>query len=241
MGRSQRTDGILLVGEYIGIIDAFLKKAVTTHPPPTDLMEDFFAASQAKDLQDKRTNEIAEAMLQVDEGSSNASGISAFRIRVNRTLNLPKVQWTILCLIAIDVILGFASIAVDISIDDEVRKSEIDDAMWPVAMIFLCIFEVEILLQWYATGLFSFFHHPGFILDLVIITVSLGLEAARLQGIPQILTVLRAWRVARVFNVAKVSLKKEITELKKDMVIRDAELRKCKRLIKGLRFSEEKV
>jgi len=241
--RNGRKDGVLLGGDYIGTIDAFLEKSETVDPAPTVVMEDFFAASQAKDLKDKRLEQIASAMLE-DEDDANADGsnssVARARKRIRGVLNNNRVQMVILCLILIDVVLGFASIGIDLSIDDEERKKHIENAMWPVALAFLFIFEIEILLQWFATGFFTFFHHPGFILDLVVISVSLGLEFAKMEGIPQILTVLRAWRVARVFNVAKLSLKREIFDLKQELLLKNAELRKCKRLVRGLKNAEKR-
>lgn len=80
-----------------------------------------------------------------------------------------------------------------------------EEALFWVTITILATFEAELLFLVYLLGPKKFFHHFLYILDLFIITVSIGLELTfhlvhrdNLQALPGILIIFRLWRFIRI-------------------------------------------
>ena len=79
--------------------------------------------------------------------------------------------------------------------------------------------------------------------DCVIVTASLVLEAGRVGDDSwldaNLLIILRAWRIARLLNVAKLALRNEVRQLKEDLLVERGKVNKFKRLVKNMQRNEE--
>ena len=79
------------------------------------------------------------------------------------------------------------------------------DVLFWCTIVILTTFELELLFVLYLLGLKKFFHHCVYIVDLFVVTVSLGLELAfhwakneNLEVLPGILIIFRLWRFIRI-------------------------------------------
>ena len=237
-----RDASLLFGGAYLSVVDGFLEQAATRDPPPSDVMEDFFAASHKKHLEDQRHKALLDAMLEDDElPPKDETRIHWLRRWLQHQLNRRTLQVVVFCLIVLDFCVGMGSLLVEAYVDNHATVDEVVGILRPISLSLLCVFELEILAQVFAFGLRTYCHQPGFVADFLVVTASLVLEAMHIQGVPQILTLLRAWRLTRLQKMAIVRLHKQVAVLEADAISRDAELRKFKRLVHSLRDADSEL
>jgi len=238
-----RDPSIVLRGPYLRILAEFESQAETMEPGPSDIMEDFFTESKVEALKAEREANLLDALLHDDPSNDSAEKdvVKIWQGQVQRVLSNPYVQMVTLCLIMLDFAFGIASLLVSLSDKDKFR--DLEKLFLFVAVTLLTLFEIEILLQWFSLGTTRFLHHPGFMFDFIIVTASLVLELGRVGNDtwldPSILIILRAWRVARLLNVAKLGLRNEVRQLKEDLLIERGRVNKFKRLVKHMQRNEE--
>ena len=100
--------------------------------------------------------------------------------------------------------------------------------MQPVSLAVLSLFMVEILLQLFVSG-FLFFKHIGFVVDLIVIVTSFCLELLTDTG--AFLTIVRMWRVLRLFNILKLKVRQDIDDLEEQRTLHQLQCREAKRNI----------
>jgi len=232
-----RCDGLTLKGKNLQLAEDFIEKSEHQEQKPSELMEDFFAESKLHELAEERKRQILAAMLEVREEDLELD-VGPYRKVLRKVVNTPLFQRAIVVLILVDFLLGLASLIVDAAANDDSMRIHV----LPVALTLLAIFQVEILVQWYAIGFWEFFRHVGFVLDLVVVSTSLSLEiyvacSHNVLTGSQVLTVLRAWRLSRLLSIAKLALQQQVLQLEAEMTVKHRELAKTKEVIKSL--SEE--
>ena len=241
-----RDPALLFSGEYLKVVDEFLEKAETRSPVPTDLMEDFFAASHVLHLENERKQAIVDAMLYVPDDvhplkdAAPASWLRRRRQKLADFFNRRSVMVMMLVAITLNAVMGLAVVLLDRYVASEATMDSAMLTLNPIAIAALACFEAILFLELFAVGLLQFCTHPGFLIDTLVVTTALVLLVLNVEeGVPQLVTIVRVWRLARLFKFDTLSIHDLVAQLRLELVRQAAEARKYKRLVASLNSLED--
>lgn len=118
--------------------------------------------------------------------------------------------------------------------------SETKSYVLPVTTSLLMVNLLEIMLQFIAIGPRRFCMHIGFVVDVIVVVVAQGVELADIvpEGIPQLLMLLRLWRMVRLINIEVARERLVQRGLRADLLNKSLEVRQLRRVVNSLRNSD---
>lgn len=196
-----------------------------------------------QDKEAEREKEEAEEMVHL-------TGFDKFRYELVEKVENDKVQFVMVGLLLIDVVFTIVETFMDVDAslfgfearensqggytlteEGEESAEESEEAIGTTSTLILFIFLTENMLMFIGLGVKKFCTTPGFVLDFVVITVSISC-ALFLEGSHSatLLVVLRLWRIARIIHGFYLLNEKEEKEEKEkflaEMKVKDDSLKK---------------
>lgn len=146
-----------------------------------------------------------------------------WRHELGEWLEEPIVYRPITALLLIDVAFIFAEFIIhDYHFIDEWWPHEVAYYIKCTSLSILVIFQIESILTLTAFGL-KFFMHPGFVLDAIVIPVSILMETVVSNDAAALLVLLRFWRLVRIahgiYEAQMVQLRQTQQELMKHKIV----------------------
>eukprot|EP01132_Coremiostelium_polycephalum_P006825 gene6825-8464_t len=157
-----------------------------------------------------------------------------WRFKLGHFIESNRVQSFIIALILLDLII----VIVEIFLEEHYKKckeeheiphavEKAEHTLHIITLVILGIFELEVLLLLIAFGR-DFFKHPLYILDAVIVTVSIVVDTVfKRDTAGELIVIFRLWRLVRIGHAIAVSVeshdKKKYKKLKKDYKVLQSE------------------
>lgn len=141
-----------------------------------------------------------------------------WRHELGECLESPWVWRPITTLLLIDVCFIFVEFIIhDYHFIDEDWPHDVGHYMKITSLVILTIFQIESLLTFIAFGS-RFFRHVGFVLDGVVIPVSILMETVVSADAASLLVVLRFWRLVRIAHGIFEAQMVQMNQLKQELM-----------------------
>jgi hypothetical protein len=154
-------------------------------------------------LQQKRQSFVIRAeenVVKRAEKHESAGERGAFRVKLGRFLEHPWSQRAVMLLLLVDVLLVVFEVLIDLRVIGD-KGSEgtdrVERGLKGTSLAILFFFAAEQVLLIVAYGL-AYFAKVPFVLDFIVITVSIVLEFTVDAEIAGLIVLLRVWRFARI-------------------------------------------
>lgn len=149
----------------------------------------------ANDIDDDNKNKNEDGSVEEDERPK-------WRVTMQETMESDKVNLAVTILLCLDIVRFFIDLTILEGLyGDEPHKPWVKDMSsvlgW-MSIVILSLFSVELLLLIIALG-FRFFRNAGYVVDIIVVPLSLVLELVA-EGIGGFLVIVRMWRMMRVMR-----------------------------------------